>query len=360
MVRRDWRVIVKEAEEIAREYSERYGVAPTLRGIFYILVSKGVISNTRSDYVYLSKVLSKKRYAGEFDPKLIEDRSRRVNVGRKSAVLERDIAKARQRLLKEIELSIWFITRFYINPWDDQRRRVIIVLEKDALYPLIDNMVRKITGELVEGERWDEPAYVEEIRVIRGYDSATDIYKLAEKLKSIPHSITPAILLLGDFDPSGEDIVRDFQYRLEMLSTRYDAIFEKVAVTLHQIMELDLPAAPLSQEEVRKMVRDPRYRRYVAKLEEMAEIDKRYRELIERYRRPDGTLAMRVELDALAALKPEYLEKVLAEAIKRHFDAKTYLEKTKPKIEEQERIAKELREELEKEVMRCIESTTSN
>jgi hypothetical protein len=130
-----------------------------------------------------------------------------------------------------------------------------------------------------------------------------------------------------------------------------------IAVSLDQIIELDLPVAPESYEELEKMRRDPRYKRYVERLEKLAERDQRYRKLLDKYRTPEGVPAIRVELDALAALKPEYLEKVLAEAIKRHFDAKTYLEKTKPKIEEQERIAKELREKLEKEVMRCIEGS---
>jgi hypothetical protein len=34
--------------------------------------------------------------------------------------------------------------------------------------------------------------------------------------------------------------------------------------------------------------------------------------------------AIRVELDALAALKPEYLEKVLAQSIGKYFDEKVY------------------------------------
>jgi hypothetical protein len=45
----------------------------------------------------------------------------------------------------------------------------------------------------------------------------------------------PVVLQLGDFDPSGEDIVRDFRERLMMLSKR-DVVFEKVAVTLDQVV----------------------------------------------------------------------------------------------------------------------------
>ncbi|MDT7888610.1 MAG: hypothetical protein RQ885_06500 [Desulfurococcales archaeon] len=348
MGRRNWSAIVEEARRFAAEHKEKYGVAPTLRAIFYVLVSKGFISNTRSSYNYLSKVLSEKRIAGEFEWGLIEDRTRTKIRRRRSDLLERDFREAEMRLLLYIDAGINIITRFYVNPWDDQPRRVIVAIEKDALLPLIDAMINKATGELVDGEVWAEPAYVEELIVMRGYNSTTEMKKLADEINSLPEDVKPVVLLLGDFDPSGEDIARDFRERLIEISGRSDIEFEKVAVTLDQIIELDLPASPESIENVEKLMRDTRYRGFVEKLEKMASQDQRYRELVERYRTPDGEIAMMVELDALAAIYPDYLERVLKEAIKRHFDVKTYLEKTKPKMEEQKRIAEELREHLER------------
>jgi hypothetical protein len=356
-VRRDWAAIIEEARRTAEEYRERYGVALTLRGIFYILVSKGLISNTRSDYNYLSYVLSKKRYAGEFEWELIEDRTRRVEeyLYLRTKIPDLDLDKLWEELLREMKKKIEIMTEVRINPWDDQKHRVIVVLEKDALFPLVDRLVRSTTRKLVGGEEWELPAGVEEIRVIRGYDSATDVNRLAEKMRSFPEDITPVVLILGDFDPSGEDIPRDFRHRLIMLSQRYDTIFEKVAVTLDQIMELDLPAAPESYEELEKMRRDPRYKRYVEMLEKLAERDQRYRKLLDKYRTPEGVPAIRVELDALAALKPEYLEKVLAQSIGKYFDEKVYREKTKPRVEELRRKAQEIREVLREEIWGYIE-----
>jgi hypothetical protein len=52
------------------------------------------------------------------------------------------------------------------------------------------------------------------------------------------------------------------------------------AVSLDQIIELDLPAAPESYEELENMRRDPRYKRYVERLEKLAEKDQRYRKLL--------------------------------------------------------------------------------
>jgi hypothetical protein len=61
-----------------------------------------------------------------------------------------------------------------------------------------------------------------------------------------------------------------------------------IAVSLDQIIELDLPAAPESYEELEKMRRDPRYKRYVERLEKLAERDQRYRKLLDKYRTPEG------------------------------------------------------------------------
>ena len=66
---------------------------------------------------------------------------------------------------------------------------------------------------------------------------------------------------------------------------------------------------------------------------------------------------MRVELDALAALYPGYLENVLKTSIKKYFNIKTYYETTKPKIEEQRRKAETLRQELRKRIAGVLERT---
>jgi hypothetical protein len=354
---RKWEMIVREAEEIASEYRAKYNVAPTLRGIFYILVSKGLISNTKSNYVYLSKTLASKRYAGEFSWELIDDTTRRAIRRMSSEYVDDNVETALHRLRSYIDTSIDLITRFYVNPWDDQEYRVIITLEKDALFTLIDNMINRVTKELVDGEVWERPAYVDKLVVMRGYNSATEMYRLVKEIESLPEDVTPVILHLGDFDPSGEDIMRDLKERLSILTKRNNIVFEKISITLEQIMSLNIPAIPAGGEEEKKLIRDPRYKSFVKNIEELAKIDHRYRELIEKYRRPDGKVVMRVELDALAALYPKYLENVLKTSIKKYFNIKTYYKTTKPKIEEQRRKTETLRQELRKRIAGVLERT---
>ncbi|MEM4818968.1 MAG: hypothetical protein QXQ91_01475, partial [Nanopusillaceae archaeon] len=65
------------------------------------------------------------------------------------------------------------------------------------------------------------------------------------------------------FDPSGEDIARDYVERLRYIEPDLDFEAEKVAVTREQIEKFNLPCTPESQEELEKLQRDPRYKKFV-------------------------------------------------------------------------------------------------
>jgi len=90
-------------------------------------------------------------------------------------------------------------------------------------------------------------------------------------------------------------------------------VFEKVAVTVGQVVEMKLPCRPESVEEVEKVRRDPRYKSYVARLLELAGTSPELSKLVELYGSPE----MRVELDALVALRPEDFKRILRTSIER-------------------------------------------
>jgi hypothetical protein len=52
----DWKVVLKESVPIIRSFIDR-GVVPTVRTVYYALVSKNFIPNTTSAYKRLSSVL---------------------------------------------------------------------------------------------------------------------------------------------------------------------------------------------------------------------------------------------------------------------------------------------------------------
>jgi len=314
-------IALKEAED----FYERYHSPLTLRGLFYILVSKNVIPNTRNAYKRLSEVLATARYKGLFPWHLIKDTSRKVYSCEKSTYYPTRPLSPEE--LKEILINyVESYSDVRVNPWDDQPCRVIITVEKEALGDIIYRFAREI---------W---CGVYQVRVLKGYESATMLHDLAETIKMMDVKKV-AVLHLGDYDPSGEDIFRDLMERLEAMKVEKEVVMEKVAVTIDQIIELQLPAKPESIEEIEKLRRDPRYKAYIEKMKELAKKDERIAKLVEAY----GSHEVRVELDALVALHPEKLKKVLEDAVLKYFDVEVYEEVTEKKEKELKEKAEEVR-----------------
>jgi hypothetical protein len=284
----------------------------------------------------LSAKLAQARYEGRFPWHLLRDTTRRsIKLEKETQYPDKPLTV--DELKRILEYYIKHYTNVSLNPWEDQPHRVIVVVEKEALGDLVARFVEEV---------WQHGVYA--VRVIRGYDSATDIHLLAETIASLPENQKPVILQLGDFDPSGEDIVRDLRERLMMLSKRSVIIFEKVAVTLDQILGLQLPAKPESMDEITKMRRDPRYKGYVEKLFALAQQDERVKKLVDMYGSPE----IRVELDALVALAPDRFKQILRSSIEKYFDWQTYNDVTKKREEEMKRKAEEVRQKTMEEMRR--------
>jgi hypothetical protein len=280
-----------KSEEIISETNDilsQYKVALTLRQLFYRLVSRKSLPNTENAYKWLSKVLTKAREEGEVDSDSIEDRSRTVlgdgDFGYSSAdgFVEKQIDKLRDS---------W--NNFTMPIWSDQPSKVMIGLEKDALSRLVSDVAEKFRVKTYP---------------TRGYASYTYVYNMAKECDGEKFTY---ILYFGDYDPSGQDIVRDLEDRLE----RYDGVdfqVDKIALTLNQIREYKLPPMPAKTS-------DPRYARFVA----------------------DTGGVDAVELDALP---PDVLQKLVDSAISEQIDVKRWT----ARIEEIEKKKQELKEKLSK------------
>jgi hypothetical protein len=321
--------LIQIAKQEAENYYNKHGTSLTLRGLFYILVSKNIIPNTVNAYKRLSAILAEARYNSDFPWYLLHDLTRKFYYLETTTNYPTRILTT-EEIRKIIEDYIKNYTNVSVNPWDDQKYRIIIIVEKEALGDLITRFIEEV---------WGYGIY--QIRVIRGYDSATDLHNLANAINYIPDYQIPIILQFGDFDPSGEDIVRDFKERLIMLSHRKNIIFEKVAVTIDQIASLQLPCKPENAEELEKMRRDPRYNNYIKRLKEEAEKNEIVKRLIEIY----GSSEIRVELDALVALKADNFKQILKKAIEKYFDINIYNTVTQKKIQEFKELAEKIRKE---------------
>ena len=93
----------------------------------------------------------------------------------------------------------------------------------------------------------------------RGYSSVTAMYDAAERFSEAwDAGKKPVVINLGDHDPSGIDITRDIDDRLNLMSNGADPTVERVALDFHQIELYNLPPNPAK-------VTDSRAKEYIAR-----------------------------------------------------------------------------------------------
>jgi len=174
---------------IISEY-QKQGYVLSLRQLYYQLVSRDIIPNKQAEYAKLSTLLKEGRMAGIVDWAAIEDRTRQP------------YSPAAFDSPEEI-LDI-AIRQFQLPRQAGQSQYVEVWVEKDAL----SGVLKRVTA----------PYHVP-ILVNKGYGSASAMFDAYERFrKAIKAGQKCTILYLGDYDPSGIDMIRDVKTRvLEML-----------------------------------------------------------------------------------------------------------------------------------------------
>jgi hypothetical protein len=341
-----WSEVVKVALEEATRYYLANNIPLTLRGLFYILVSKNVIPNTKNAYATLSAVLAKARYYGRFPWHLIHDKVRDISWGdigysiSDAQKIVEELSKLtpeqKEQMLKEYLRAKYTIR---LAQWEGQPHRVLIVVEKDALYDIVKSIVQVQLG-------WDVT-----ITFSRGFESASHARIIADWIKGLKErNITPVILLIYDFDPSGEYAsIRDFLFRvlalarggdieelfdrwtgakadaekqaiIDELSSGVGVKWEKIMLTWEQVVKYNIPPTPENEEVRKKLERDPRKKWFLAKY---------------------GNL-YQAEVDALLALNIDEAKRIIDGAIRRYFDQGIYEEVKRREEELRRQVAEKL------------------
>jgi hypothetical protein len=193
--------LIKMAAEILRQYHPM-----TVRQVYYQLVSRQVIENSRSAHQSVSKALVAARREGLIPWAHIEDRLRRPRCAPMWSGLP-DFA---------VTAAGWYRR----DVWETQPARIEVWLEKDALSGIFED---ELDG------------YGVTLNVGRGFDGWDSIHNAASRLGD-----GDAILYFGDFDPSGEDMVRSLRERLDDQGARPEIV--KCALTIGDIEAYGLPA----------------------------------------------------------------------------------------------------------------------
>ena len=201
-MRLNWPLILVGAAEIV----EGYDTPVTLRQLFYRLVAKGVLPNTSTAYKTLSSRTAAARREGEFPA--LSDNTRQIHQYRSFD----GPAAARE----------WLADIYRRDRTEGQEYNIYLGVEKRTM--------------LAQLESWFGDHGLPML-ALGGYSSQSFE---AQVIADIFADGRPAVLLYaGDFDPSGEDIDRNF---VEQVACFDDVI--RVALTPEQVEQYELPPQP--------------------------------------------------------------------------------------------------------------------
>lgn len=214
--------LIDIANEIIEEYQEQ-GFSLTLRQLYYQFVARDFISNTQKSYKNLGSLVNDGRLAGMIDWLAIEDRTRNL--------------KSNSHWDSPADLIEACENQFAYDKWADQPYFPEIWIEKEALIGVIENICNEL----------DVPYFA-----CRGYSSQSEQWRAGIRFeKAIDRGQQPIIFHLGDHDPSGIDMTRDNEDRLDMFTRNDDVEIRRLALNYDQVEEQKPPPNPVKLTDSR-------------------------------------------------------------------------------------------------------------
>ena len=208
------RELIKKIDDIASEYYEA-GMKITVRQVYYQLVARNIMPNSKDSYEKISDLVADGRMAGLIDWDMIEDRTRfkRGNVHWESPKQIIEAAASQYRIdTRSTQPN-------YIEAW----------IEKDSLVSILEDTCRS----------FDVPCFS-----CRGYPSLTALHETANRFRDKDNAV---ILYAGDHDPSGLKIPQVITERLADFEVNVKLY--RLGITLEQVKELNLPPFPAKEQD---------------------------------------------------------------------------------------------------------------
>lgn len=232
--------MIRVVNAIIADYKEQ-GFRLTIRQIYYQLVANdefrvkykwtgrkwvrnpnGTI-NAEPNYQSLCVLANKARLVGLMDWEAIEDRTR--------TFIRRQRWESGKSILQAATDS------YHMDMWNEQRARVFVIVEKEALISVLEPTCAK----------YDAP-----ILAARGYPSVSVLREFVEN-DILPSEYEQHIVVihLGDHDPSGIDMTRDLQRRIELFCEGRPIELVRIALNMDQIREIQPPPNPAKTTDTR-------------------------------------------------------------------------------------------------------------
>jgi hypothetical protein len=214
--------IIDQANKIITDYDAQ-GYSLTLRQLYYQFVSRDLIQNTFREYKRIGETVNSGRLAGYIDWDAIEDRTRGL--------------KSLPHWAEPSDIVESAAAQFRIDKWLDQPNYPEVWIEKDALSGVFSKVCHQ----------FDVP-YLS----CRGYTSQSEMWAAAMRLEHAAKRGRLAIVLhFGDHDPSGLDMTRDIQERLDMFCRGHVVDVRRMALTMEQVEKYDPPPNFAKQTDAR-------------------------------------------------------------------------------------------------------------
>ena len=216
--RRTTAEIIDKVNSVIEEYRAK-GYSLTLRQVYYQMVARDFIENTPKSYKNMGNIVNDARLAGLIDWEAITDRTR--SLSRYSSW--KNPSSVIESAAFSYELNRWQGQPCYVEVWE----------EKDALKEIVENGCCKTRTPFFS---------------CRGYTSQSEMWEAARRFKS-KAGRDCIIIHLGDHDPSGLDMTRDIQERLQLFGATVKV--HRIALTMAQVQQYNPPPNPAKTTDTR-------------------------------------------------------------------------------------------------------------
>jgi len=234
--------VVKWIHEVVNDFYHGQGYTLTLRQLYYQLVGKALIPNHLNVYKKIGTIKDDMCYSGVLDWAAFEDRGRKLYTPWWESSVLQSIKDAKKT--------------YRVARQEGQKIHIEIWTEKEAISGILKPICSK---------------YGISLMVNKGYSGSSAMYqsyaRFASRLKSWRENKQKTIVLyFGDHDPSGLDMLRDIQERIDFMlenGSRLDPAYEPdffrlfhMGLTKKQIEELNPPPnfAKLTDTRAKKYI----------------------------------------------------------------------------------------------------------
>lgn len=205
--------IVHRANSVCAEYHQQ-GYDLTLRQLYYQFVARGWLANNQRNYKSLGATIDKARKAGLIDWNFIVDRTRNL----RGLFTYEDPAA----IVGAMEAD------YHVDLWEGQDYRMEVWVEKEALAGVVQRAAQS------RGVNYFS---------CRGYVSQSELHAAARRhVRYERQGQSVVVVHLGDHDPSGIDMTRDMQDRLELFGASTEV--RRIALNRDQIDQYAPPPNP--------------------------------------------------------------------------------------------------------------------